>query len=127
MVSVFRSFLRYATLNAALRTNGKCIEPYFGLNQRFLNEYYSVALKNHAADAWIQANIEAMIARCEVLPVTVTILRFGHRLKLANQLSLWDAFVVAAALEAGCSILYSEDLQHGQVFDGRLEVVNPFL
>ena len=49
MVSVFRPFLRYAALNAALRTNGKragmakfrgtakCIEPYFGLNQRFPN------------------------------------------------------------------------------------------
>jgi len=30
-------------------------------------------------------------------------------------------------LLAGCDILYSEDLQHGQVFDDRLTVVNPFL
>ena len=97
------------------------------VSTQILNEYYSVALKNRAADAWIQANIEAMISRCEVLPVTVTILRSGHRLKLAHQISLWDAFVVAAALESGCSTLYSEDLQPGQVFDGRLKVVNPFL
>jgi predicted nucleic acid-binding protein len=34
---------------------------------------------------------------------------------------------VAAALEAGCTRLYSEDMQHGQTIEGRLLVVNPFL
>jgi predicted nucleic acid-binding protein len=43
------------------------------------------------------------------------------------QLSHWDALIVASALLAGCDTLYSEDLQHGQVFDEQLTVVNPFL
>lgn len=34
---------------------------------------------------------------------------------------------IANALAAGCATLYSEDLQHGQVIDGRLTLVNPFL
>jgi predicted nucleic acid-binding protein len=34
---------------------------------------------------------------------------------------------VAAALDAGCVTLYSEDMQHGQVIDGRLTLINPFL
>jgi predicted nucleic acid-binding protein len=34
---------------------------------------------------------------------------------------------VAAALDAGCSTLYSEDMQHGQVVDGRLTIFNPLL
>ncbi len=37
-----------------------------------------------------------------------------------------DSPIVAAALEARCSILYSEDFQHGQKFSD-LRVVNPFL
>lgn len=37
-----------------------------------------------------------------------------------------DALIVAAARQAGCGILYSEDFQHGQRFDG-LRVVNPFV
>lgn len=45
-----------------------------------------------------------------------------HRL---HRMSFWDALVVRAALVAGCSRLYSEDLQPGRRFD-RLEVVNPF-
>lgn len=41
-------------------------------------------------------------------------------------LSFYDALIVAAALEAGCDTLYTEDLSHGQRF-GDLAVVNPFL
>jgi predicted nucleic acid-binding protein len=38
----------------------------------------------------------------------------------------YDALIIASALEAGCSILYSEDLQHGQRI-GPLKILNPFL
>ena len=48
------------------------------------------------------------------------------RLHSLNKLSWYDALIVCAAREAGCGILYSEDLQHGQKF-GILRVVNPFL
>ena len=40
--------------------------------------------------------------------------------------SHYDSLIIAAALESGCTTLYSEDLQHGQVIDQRLTVVNPF-
>jgi len=39
----------------------------------------------------------------------------------------WDSLIVASALEAGCDILFTEDLQHGQVIENRLTVRNPFL
>ena len=42
------------------------------------------------------------------------------------QVSYWDAAIVAAAHELGCGTLYSEDLSHGQDYDG-VKVVNPFL
>lgn len=41
-------------------------------------------------------------------------------------LSWYDSLIVAAALEADCRILYTEDLQHGQKFDN-LRIQNPFL
>lgn len=40
--------------------------------------------------------------------------------------SFWDSMMVAAALNNHCSILYSEDLHHNQVIEGRLKIVNPF-
>ena len=40
--------------------------------------------------------------------------------------SFWDSLVIASALENNCSILYTEDLQEGQVIDGKLTIINPF-
>ena len=48
------------------------------------------------------------------------------RLQDSNQLSWYDALIVAAATQGRCKILYSEDLQHGRRFD-ELVVQNPFL
>lgn len=39
--------------------------------------------------------------------------------------SWYDSLIVAAALEARCEVLYTEDLQHGQRIEG-LRIVNPF-
>jgi predicted nucleic acid-binding protein len=49
----------------------------------------------------------------------------GFRLKSSYSLSWYDAVVVAAAIEGGAQLLYSEDLQNGQEF-GKLRVENPF-
>lgn len=40
--------------------------------------------------------------------------------------SYWDAAILAAAKALGCETVYSEDLNHGQVYDG-VQVVNPFM
>ena len=49
-------------------------------------------------------------------------------LKIAetNGFSFWDSMMVAAALNNHCSILYSEDLHHNQIIEGRLQIINPF-
>ncbi len=39
----------------------------------------------------------------------------------------FDAKIVASALDAGCNILYSEDMHNGLVIENRLTIVNPFL
>jgi len=41
--------------------------------------------------------------------------------------SFYDSLIVAAAHEAGCSVVLSEDMQHGFVVDGQLRIENPFL
>lgn len=42
-----------------------------------------------------------------------------------NSLSHYDSLIIQAAIDLGCDILYSEDLQDGQQF-GKLKIVNPF-
>ncbi len=47
-------------------------------------------------------------------------------IQLRYQFSFYDSLIVAAALEAGCKTLYSEDLQHGQRIE-QLTIQNPFI
>lgn len=63
---------------------------------------------------------------CPVEPVTVD--THDKALQLAERygLSTYDALIVAAALMAGCTTLYSEDMQDGQVIERHLTIRNPF-
>jgi predicted nucleic acid-binding protein len=68
----------------------------------------------------------SLLDLCEVVPVDADTIREAIRLAARYQLSHWDSLIVAAALLAKCGTLYSEDLQHNQLFEQRLRVVNPF-
>lgn len=63
-------------------------------------------------------NIHANTA-ATILKATQIAQRYGF--------SWFDSLIVAAALECSCETLYSEDLQHGQLIEQTLQVVNPFL
>ena len=56
---------------------------------------------------------------------TQTLYRRGLDVRARYGFSVYDSLIVAAALDAGCKTLYSEDLQHGQRMEG-LTIVNPF-
>jgi len=48
-------------------------------------------------------------------------------LRQQHTFSYWDSLIVAAALDAGCDMLFSEDMQHGQTIDGRLTIISPLV
>lgn len=60
---------------------------------------------------------------------TVSMEHFRHAWKIAARygFSYYASVIVATALDARCEKLYSEDMQHGQIIEGRLSIVNPFL
>ena len=41
--------------------------------------------------------------------------------------SLFDCLVISTAMEANCSIIYSEDMQHNQMIDNKVKIINPFI
>ncbi len=61
-----------------------------------------------------------------VVPSDVALVTAAIEKSLQQQLSIWDAMVIEAALRGGAQTLYTEDLTHGQRFDA-LTVVNPFI
>ena len=66
------------------------------------------------------------MAACDVAAITPDMTELAMLIGERHQISHWDSLIVAAALVTGCDTLYSEDLQDGQVFEGRLTVKNPF-
>jgi predicted nucleic acid-binding protein len=93
-----------------------------------LNELASVA-RRKLRMTWEE--IDEALAAIRILcpsPVPLTIETHEAGLRIAAQYGyhIYDALVAAAALEAECTTLYSEDLQDGQVIDGRLTIRNPF-
>jgi predicted nucleic acid-binding protein len=73
----------------------------------------------------IREVLSAIRAVCTVEPVSIETHDLGLDLAQRFGLSIYDALIVAAALLAKCRIVYSEDLQDGQIIEG-LTVRNPF-
>lgn len=93
-----------------------------------LNELVAVA-RRKLSMTWpdIEEALAAIRVLCpEPVPLSIETHESGLRLAVQYQCHIYDALVVAAALEAQCTTLYSEDLQDGQVIDGRLTIRNPF-
>jgi predicted nucleic acid-binding protein len=71
--------------------------------------------------------IENIKALCpDPLPVTIDTHREALAIAERYGYRIYDALIVAAALEARCTSLYSEDMQDGQVIDKTLTIRNPF-
>lgn len=71
--------------------------------------------------------VEGLYRRCRVIEAGLECHRHASRLRAFNRFSYWDSLILAAALGAGCTTLYSEDMQHGQVVDGSLTILNPLI
>jgi len=74
--------------------------------------------------------IDAMLTELEhafrVETVTVPVIRKACALAERYRYSYYDSAVLASALYCGCTLLFSEDMQHGQIIENQLRIVNPF-
>jgi predicted nucleic acid-binding protein len=97
------------------------------ISTQVLNEFTSVARRKLAL-SWGETEevLQALKANLEVVPLTLCIHERAVALASAYGLNIYDASIVAAALENGCDVVVSEDMQNGQAFMG-LRIVNPFL
>ena len=93
-----------------------------------LNEFVAVA-RRKLGMTW-KATRELLDLICVLCPDPVPISLDMHKMALRvgekYGYSIYDALIIAAALEAGCGTLHSEDLQDGQVINQQLTIRNPF-
>ena len=97
------------------------------LNVQVLNEFAAVA-RRKLKMSWLEIGdaLAAFRTLCEpATPLTVTVHEAALGLAANNGYNIYDALILSAAVDAGCTVLYSEDMQDGQRI-GPLIIRNPF-
>jgi predicted nucleic acid-binding protein len=93
-----------------------------------LNEFVNVA-RRKLAHSWDEIRAALAVIR-DLSPIVVPIDLDTHEaaLRLAERygFAMFDALMVATASKAGCTTLWSEDMQDGMLIDGKLRIANPF-
>lgn len=91
-----------------------------------LQEYFANATRKLGLDPDLARQKVEVYARFRVVEPSVVDLLAAIDLHRLHKLSVWDALILYSAKKAGCRVLLTEDLQHGQVIGG-VKVVNPFI
>lgn len=98
------------------------------INGQVLRELGRVLLQKYGvSESAFQQIIRVVMESCKLVPDSTLVFLLASELREQYKLSYWDSLIVAAALDSGCDSLYTEDMQHGQVIESRLTLINPFI
>ncbi|MDB5468893.1 MAG: PilT protein domain protein [Caulobacter sp.] len=97
------------------------------ISVQVLNEFAHVSRRKFSADfATVHHSLSVFRRLLRVDPLTVGGHQRGLALSERYRLSVFDGQILASALNANCNVLYSEDLQSGQIIEDVLTIRNPF-
>jgi predicted nucleic acid-binding protein len=97
-----------------------------GLSVQVLAEFYVNATAKFKLPEDKVIRILEFLENYPVIPIRESVFWSALEIRKRHQISSWDSAIIAAALELGCETVYSEDLNHGQLYAG-VRVINPFL
>lgn len=94
-----------------------------------INEFHWILSRKYGIDdVTIKAKVTKGIAAvANIAPLDFKVYQDAYRIRGKYNVSFWDSLIVASALNNGCTILYSEDMQHGLMIDSKLKVINDAL
>ena len=102
--------------------------PNIVVSAQMLNEAANVLFRKYNCSvAEVRMHLGQIRLQCEVAFLTDSLTFSALDLKERYQLGWFDSLIAAAALDARCKFLYSEDFQDGLIIESQLTVVNPFL
>lgn len=90
-----------------------------------LQEYFVTVSRKLHVDPGIARRKVELLAEFDVVTPEVSDILAAIDLHRLHGFSFWDALVLRAAKQAGCSVLFSEDMQDAREIDG-LQIINPF-
>ena len=96
------------------------------ISTQVCNEYYSALLKNKIDNSDIQSSLHSLVQMVNVAAISKDTVLQSFKIKNKYSFSYWDSLILSSALENGCGVIYSEDMQDAQLINGVLRIVNPF-
>lgn len=111
-------------LEQALASRQGCIS--YQVVQEFANVATRKFAQRFTSDQCKQF-IEAAMQPLNRVPSSPELLNAALDLQADTRYGFYDSLMLAAALQAGAEVLYSEDMQHNQLIAGTLRITNPFL
>jgi predicted nucleic acid-binding protein len=110
---------------------GSLLMAYSGLvivSTQVLKEFTNVSIKKklHKTTAELKGHITHILQSFRLVEISSESVLLALDLRDQYQYSFYDSLILASALEFKCSVLYSEDMQHGQTISKKLKIVNPY-
>ena len=106
-----------------LLENNNCVA-----STQVISEISNVLTKKYPTpEKDIELFLQDITEFCEIITASAYLIFKALKLHFKYKFSYYDSLIIAAALECNCSILYAEDMQHGQVIENTLKIVNPFV
>ena len=100
-------------------------KPYISV--QVLNECSSILnRKKKLQPETIEEVLGNLLAFVTVQPIDVATVQLAWQLQAKYRYAYYDSLIIAAALESGSTTLFSEDMQHGQVIEDKLTIIDPF-
>jgi predicted nucleic acid-binding protein len=97
------------------------------ISSQVVSEFISVCFtKKLLKTDEILSVVDQFVEALRFVTVGEITIKRALQIKKKSQFSFWDCLVIASALENDCAILYSEDMQEGQIIEKALTIVNPF-
>jgi predicted nucleic acid-binding protein len=90
-----------------------------------LQEYFVTVTKKLRVDASVARRKVELLSEFDVAAPDVVDILAAIDLHRLHGFSFWDSLILRTAKQAGCSVLFSEDLQNAREIDG-VQIVNPF-
>ena len=98
------------------------------ISTQVVKEFINVMVRKFSQPmSQIKGQIDDIISIAQVVNEDLELIDRAVEINQKYHFRFYDCLIIAAALRAGCVTLLSEDMQHGQVIEGTLTIINPFL